>query len=636
MSGRVAILGAGGFVGARLLEMAVHGGRTDIVPVVRAFRSVARVANLGMQYRLGDASRADSLETAFAGCEAVVNLTMGDPADILRNTESIYTAAVAAGARLLVHLSSATVYGQVERPDLPDDAPPQLDHWMPYAREKGRAENWLRERMADARLAIVVLRPGLIWGPRSPWVLGPAAELVRGAAYLVGDGGGVCNLMYVDNLVRSIDAVVAHPAPVSGFYNVADDETTTWREYYAALAAGLGVNAAKIHTVPGDRYRAGADGFVEQLKQLAPYRWLKNRLPQETKAAIKLHLKRALASDRPAQPGAGAKPAVTRDMWQLQTTRHPLPNARFQAVFGHQNPISFASGLAASLAWLRFIGLDGPGADAVRQEKPGGSLQALIAKGLRYALPAPAYWRVLAWRIGYFDPELRLLHYLCDRTRVSIDVGASIGSYTVHLLNHSRKCYAFEPRPDAAAYLARRLAAGSNSRLRVESVALSDHAGRAQLRVPVGEAGRSSVERANPLEQLGAVEVLTVPVRRLDDYDDIGPVGCIKIDVEGHEDAVLRGARRLLLRDRPSLIIEIEERHKRHAVGTVSGFLGELGYRGFFFRHERLNPIEAFRVEEHQDVSNLAGGGGNYVNNFLFAPQESLAKLRHLMEGPSR
>ena len=43
MSGGVAILGAGGFVGARVLEMAVLGGRTDIVPVVRAFRSVARV-----------------------------------------------------------------------------------------------------------------------------------------------------------------------------------------------------------------------------------------------------------------------------------------------------------------------------------------------------------------------------------------------------------------------------------------------------------------------------------------------------------------------------------------------------------------------------------------------------------------
>jgi nucleoside-diphosphate-sugar epimerase len=359
MNGPLAILGAGGFVGTRMLETAALGGRTDIVPVVRAFRSVARVANLGMSHRLGDASRPDSLGRALAGCEAVVNLTTGDPAQILCTTRSIYAAAVAAGARLLIHLSSAAVYGQVERPDLSDDAPPQLDHWMPYAREKGLAENFLRERMDEGRLAIVVLRPGLIWGPRSPWVLRPASELVSGTAYLVGGGGGVCNLMYVDNLVRSINAVVAHPAQVSGFYNVADDGTTTWREYYGALAAGLGVEMATIAAVPGDRYRAGLSGLLEEIKNnLPPYQWLKHGLSPETKNAIKLRLKRALSRDRPSQWNGGPQPVVTRDMWHLQTTRNPLPTARFRATFGHRNSTSFASGLAASLAWLRFIGLD--------------------------------------------------------------------------------------------------------------------------------------------------------------------------------------------------------------------------------------------------------------------------------------
>lgn len=262
--------------------------------------------------------------------------------------------------------------------------------------------------------------------------------------------------------------------------------------------------------------------------------------------------------------------------------------------------------------------------------------RALVRNGLKRLLPADWYWRFLAWRIGQFDPELRLLPYLCDSARVSIDIGASIGSYTVHLLNHSRKCYAFEPRPDAAAYLVQRLTASPDPRLRVEAVALSDHAAGAKLRVLVRETGRSSIERANPVEQLGPVEVLNVPTRRLDDYGDIEPVGCIKIDVEGHEDAVLRGARQRLLFDHPSLIIEIEERHKRHSVRTVNAFLVELGYKGFFFRRNRLHRIESFRAQEHQDISILIGGAGNgkqYVNNFLFFAPAALAKVRHLIEG---
>src|SRR3989441_8266070 len=185
MAGGVAILGAGGFVGARFVELAVVGGRSDeVIPIVRAAKSVARTAHLGLTYRFGDASRPDSLARALEGCEAVVDLTKGNPADMPRIAGSVHAAALAARVRVLVHLSSATVYGQRERPDLADDALPRLDHWMRYAREKGRAENFLRERMGDGRLTIVVLRPGLIWGPGSPYVRGSDSDLVHAAAYL--------------------------------------------------------------------------------------------------------------------------------------------------------------------------------------------------------------------------------------------------------------------------------------------------------------------------------------------------------------------------------------------------------------------------------------------------------------------
>lgn len=359
MAGDVAILGAGGFVGARFLEMAALGGRTDVVPVVRAFRSLARNAQLGIPHRLGDASRPETLVRAFAGCDAVVNLAVGDPSGIVRDAENVYTAAVAAGVRLLVHISSATVYGQVERPNLPDDALPQRDHWMLYARQKGLVENFLRERMSDGRLAIVVLRPGLVWGPGSPWLLDPARELVSGTAYLVGDGGGVCNLMYVDNLVRSIDAVVGHRPRASGFFNVADDEPMTWRKYYGALAACLGVDMATVYSVNGDRYRTSVRDRWDWMKSLSIYRWLKDRLTLEARTAIKLRLQRSLAHDG-ATLGAHGGPVVTRRLWHLQTTRHSLPTAKFRETFGPHNQTSFASGVAASFAWLRFIGLAQP------------------------------------------------------------------------------------------------------------------------------------------------------------------------------------------------------------------------------------------------------------------------------------
>jgi nucleoside-diphosphate-sugar epimerase len=377
MRGGVAVLGAGGFVGARLLEMAALGGHTDIVPVVRNFRSVARSANLDVSHRIADTSQHESLVRAFDGCDAVVNLTVGATSEIVRTTENIHRATRAAGARLLIHISSATVFGEIERPDLPDDAPPRAGHWMPYAREKGRAEDFLRARMGDSEVTVVVLRPSLIWGPGSPWVLGPASEIIRGTAYLVGGGAGICDLMYVDDLVRSIHAVRAHPAPTSGFFHVADDVTPTWRDYYAALAEGLGVDPATIHQLPAGRYRPGLRDRLEVIRGLRAYGWLKERMSLETRTHLKVRLAQARGRDGGPSPASAARPVVTRTMWELQSTRYRLPTAKFRSAFGPLDRASFASSIAASLAWLRFIGVDERDSAAPRR---ASSAPALVAR----------------------------------------------------------------------------------------------------------------------------------------------------------------------------------------------------------------------------------------------------------------
>ena len=261
--------------------------------------------------------------------------------------------------------------------------------------------------------------------------------------------------------------------------------------------------------------------------------------------------------------------------------------------------------------------------------------KAFVDGRLRRWLPTPWYWRFRAWRQGQFEGEMRLLPLLCDRSRTSIDVGASIGAYTVHLLLNSARCWAFEPRPRAAGYLAGSLTTRRDPRLRVEAVALSDRCGEARLRVALDDAGRSTVEEANAMEDVGEYAELRVPARRLDDYGRlVGPVGFIKVDVEGHEEAVLRGAAGVLARDRPALLVEVEERHKPGAITAVRKLLGEFGYRGYFFRDRLLHRIESFSAEAYQDVARIGEkihGELAYVNNFVFLAGRSLARMRHLV-----
>jgi FkbM family methyltransferase len=223
---------------------------------------------------------------------------------------------------------------------------------------------------------------------------------------------------------------------------------------------------------------------------------------------------------------------------------------------------------------------------------------------------------LLGWMHG--EPELHLATRLCAPSEIAIDVGANTGVYAWHLARRAAAVIAFEPQPDLAAFL--RAALGRN--VRVEEVALSDTAGEAILRVPSDRmaTGRATIEAANALEEFEAREV-RVTARRLDDYG-LRSVGLIKIDVEGHELAVIDGAEALLARERPNLIVEAEDRHRTNAPAAVRARLADFGYRGFIWRNGALTAID----DERALI-------GCRTNNFVFIARP---EVRAALDLPAR
>jgi FkbM family methyltransferase len=170
--------------------------------------------------------------------------------------------------------------------------------------------------------------------------------------------------------------------------------------------------------------------------------------------------------------------------------------------------------------------------------------------------------------------------------------------------------------------------------VQVEAVALSDVQADASLRVLERDEGRSTIERDNTLEDPDGSDKyeITVPTRRLDDYG-LDAVGFVKIDVEGHELAVLRGGSTTLQRFRPTILVEIEERHKPNSINDVNEFLAALGYNGYFILSRDLRPIAEFDLSKHQNVEHIGGWktnwqrSGVYVNNFFFVPADGKSRL---------
>ncbi|MHA7648546.1 FkbM family methyltransferase [Mycobacterium sp. ML4] len=230
-------------------------------------------------------------------------------------------------------------------------------------------------------------------------------------------------------------------------------------------------------------------------------------------------------------------------------------------------------------------------------------------------------------RLGETRPDVALVASLCDPDRISLDIGADVGEFAIAMLRSSRSVIAFEPRPAQARDLALMFTA-VGAPVRIEAVALSDQPGLSAMRVVQSDPGRSTIDQENVLDTAvgGPVSTIDVPVKRLDDLR-LDNVGMVKIDVEGHELAVLRGAAETLRRNRPRIVVEAEERHHPDAVADITALLSGLGFRGYFMLHGQRRPIEEFDAAAHQNRANIGGADddwaprGVYINNFVFEPE---------------
>jgi FkbM family methyltransferase len=230
------------------------------------------------------------------------------------------------------------------------------------------------------------------------------------------------------------------------------------------------------------------------------------------------------------------------------------------------------------------------------------------------------------WKERQFtgEYELTLLSQYVDMSKLAIDVGGNIGSYTWALSRLATEVVTFEPNPH---YL-ERLRALRLTNVRFEEVALSDRTGAAPLRIPLTASGDedqgmgSIDDHAIPREAVS--REIGVRTKRLDDYA-LAPVGFIKIDVEGHEEAVLRGARLTLARHRPVVLVEIEERRNPGAVARIAAEMHSLGFAGYFYKDREKRRIETFDPVRDQpelvwDKSRHIRRSFPLVNNFLFVP----------------
>lgn len=228
-----------------------------------------------------------------------------------------------------------------------------------------------------------------------------------------------------------------------------------------------------------------------------------------------------------------------------------------------------------------------------------------------------------AWRLRLRSDRVQIRCILSHLREgdLAVDVGSHKGGFTYWMrraVGASGTVYAFEPQPQSAAYQRRVLQALGFDNVRVEALALSSSRGSATFSARPG-----GFHPGGRLEAGGAADgEVSYPVatETLDHYlrERPRPVALVKIDAEGHEAEIFRGARRILSDDRPLLIFECE-RHRQamRSARPIFEPLLELGYRGHFIHGSRLRGLSEFDERRHQV------GDRPEVNNFVFYPPTS-------------
>jgi nucleoside-diphosphate-sugar epimerase len=156
-------------------------------------------------------------------------------------TRQVAEAAAAQGVERLVHVSSIATYGYRRDGHFSEADPLTPTPYEPYSISKVQAEAVVREVAAARNLSFSIIRPGMIYGPRSgQWTDVLFRHATRKPIIWFGAGDGATFPIFIDDVVDMLVVLATHPTAHNETFNCVYPEATTWGEFIGAYAALTG------------------------------------------------------------------------------------------------------------------------------------------------------------------------------------------------------------------------------------------------------------------------------------------------------------------------------------------------------------------------------------------------------------
>jgi nucleoside-diphosphate-sugar epimerase len=381
---RALVTGASGFIGSRLVERLVLEAGAQVRALVRTYGAAAALARFPVELMRGDVLDRDSLRQAIQGCDVIFHCATGT-SWILRErrrvevegARHVLEEAASAGGVRVVQLSSVLVYGITPDGEIEETSPRRRTGDL-YADAKLQAEQ-LATRFAS-RVPVTVLQPTAVYGPWAG-VYGRSVlnSLRSGRVPLVDGGHGICNIVYVDDLVSALLASASRPEAAGESFLVTGPDHVTWRTFYERFARMLGVTDRTIDVpladVVRDWRRSGwkRPGLVGETVRALGQARLRERVYETREGAAAMRVAQAVLPPavfhaREARSALGATTptndsrtppvhAVRPFTARFQATRTHVRIDKARRVLGYEPVFDFDTGMRLTEQWARWAGL---------------------------------------------------------------------------------------------------------------------------------------------------------------------------------------------------------------------------------------------------------------------------------------
>ena len=196
-----------------------------------------------------------------------------------------------------------------------------------------------------------------------------------------------------------------------------------------------------------------------------------------------------------------------------------------------------------------------------------------------------------------YAPELKLIKEFIINGTDGLDIGVYKGVYSYEISKYAKTVHAFELNPIIFPFLNRNFYKIINN-IKLYNFGLSNQNNKTTLRIPIRnklakeenyeeffEMGRATIHANNEFNEF---RTFNVNVKKLDDMQFENSISFIKIDAEGHEIEVIKGAIKTINKNKPILLVEIEKRHSKKKVIDSINFINSLGYKSYYFNEKEL------------------------------------------------